>query len=201
MFDLKTSKRLGEKFAELGMVACFSYVSRAIEALNELGNKAFYVEGWLVTPDCEDLSDTDRGVYTNRGWKIWREGDYSVIEHCWVEIDDRIIDPTLYDVFLDQPFFYFPGVYYSKVEISNAKIVTQKITRDRRPIKDLNSKSAHAYGSAFRQARQKMYELSEQKQTSQKQTTKVSKTREERINELAQKIIEEFEAKKTNKKQ
>jgi hypothetical protein len=191
MLDLKTSIRLGEKFFELG-IPWLDVVSRAIEALNELGDKAFYVEGWEVGPRFnENPSDTVSGEYIrNRGWRFWREGNYSANEHCWVEIDTRIIEPTLFGIGI-RPLFYYPGVYYSKAEIINALKKTQNKTPVNLLINDWDPNLDSAYGAAGKQALQKMIELSEQKQTPRKRLTY-----EEIIKRSAQKIIKEFESKK-----
>ena len=85
--DIEQSKAIADK-VDIKPKECFR---NALIALSVLPDNAIYVEGYCVSQD-----------------------DALLIEHGWIELDDSIIDPTLYQTELAG---YFAGLKISKSDI------------------------------------------------------------------------------------
>ena len=113
---MQVDKELSRRAAlEVGAEAqqCYANAWRALRDLPELAG-ALYVEGYAV--------DRMHDVHASLG----------VIEHGWIELDGRIVDPTLHDD--REPLAYYPGLRFTLGELHTAMHTIPKTTNEDLPI-------------------------------------------------------------------
>ena len=113
---MQVDKELSRRAAlEVGAEAqqCYANAWRALRDLPELAG-ALYVDGYAV--------DRMHDVHASLG----------VIEHGWIELDGRIVDPTLHDD--REPLAYYPGLRFTLGELHTAMHTIPKTTNEDLPI-------------------------------------------------------------------
>jgi hypothetical protein len=93
-------------------------LSRRIAASLATPSHSAWLKAWQVLKSDSILGN---GLYVE-GWAVTSD-DLLAIEHGWLEVDDRIVDPSCWD----RDLAYFPGMQFDKGQVLQALAAHPKL--------------------------------------------------------------------------